>query len=127
MKLYLALGLAGAAGASSRYLLGLLAATAAPGPFPLGTLLINLSGSLVLGLLVGHDGLPERWRIPVATGFLGAYTTFSTWTVDTIRLYEEGHVGLAGANVAVSLLLGLPLVWIGLRIGARLKRSGRTP
>jgi len=120
---HLWIGLAGAAGALSRYLLGLLAAGLIPSVFPWGTLVINVVGCLVLGLVVGfgYDRglLPEPWRAPVAVGFIGAFTTFSTWTVDTVRLFEIGHPGLAIANVAISLVLGLAATAFGLRAAGR--------
>lgn len=118
MKLYLWVGLAGALGAISRYVLSLLMAMAAPSPFPLGTLVVNLTGSFLLGFAVGHLRVPEPWRIPVTTGFLGAYTTFSTWTVETVMLYRNGLALLAAANVILSLLLGPAMVWLGLRMAA---------
>lgn len=116
--LYFWVGLAGAAGAISRYLLGLLAETAAPSPFPLGTLAVNLTGSFLLGFAAGHARVPERWRVPLTTGFLGAYTTFSTWTVETVMLYQSGQALLATANLVLSLLLGPAMVWLGLQAGA---------
>ncbi|MDF2628753.1 MAG: putative transrane protein [Symbiobacteriaceae bacterium] len=120
MKSSLFVGLAGAAGALSRYLLGLLIQGFWPSPMPWGTLVINLTGSFLLGLLTGlglHRGLiPPAWRIPLTTGFIGAYTTFSTWAVDTVLLAETGHIWAATANVMVSIGLGLPLAALGLRL-----------
>lgn len=120
MVKYFYVGLAGAAGALSRYLLGLLATAAWPSPMPWGTLLINLTGSFLLGALTGlgvHRGkIPVAWRAPLTTGFVGAYTTFSTWAVDTVHLAEAGHLAYAGANVLLSLALGVPLAWLGLRL-----------
>lgn len=114
----LGIGIAGALGALTRYELGVLIAHAVPTSFPLGVLAINLTGCFLLGLLTA---LAERrlishaWRLVVGVGFVGAYTTFSTWSVDTVKLYSGGHVWLAAANVAVSLALGLPAAWAGLR------------
>ncbi|HYF91220.1 MAG TPA: fluoride efflux transporter CrcB [Symbiobacteriaceae bacterium] len=123
MKAYIHVGLAGAAGALSRYLLGLLVTFAFPSPMPWGTLLINLTGSFLLGALTGlgiHRGLiPHGWRAPLTTGFVGAYTTFSTWAVDTVRLWETGHWGYAAANIGLSLSLGLPLAWLGLHLTSK--------
>ncbi|HWI62634.1 MAG TPA: CrcB family protein [Symbiobacteriaceae bacterium] len=127
MKTYLHVGLAGAAGAVTRYSLGLLFTQVYPSPMPWGTLLINLSGSFLLGLLTGlglyRGVIPPAWRAPLTAGFLGAYTTFSTWAVDTVRLAESGHWSYAAANVALSILLGLPLARLGLHISCPLREQ----
>lgn len=115
---YIWIGLAGAAGALSRYGLGLWMGRWLPAAFPWGTLVINLTGSFLLGLVAGLGNdrglIPTPWRAPIAIGFIGAYTTFSTWTVDTVRLFETGQVVPATANVVASLALGLPAAWLGL-------------
>ncbi|HEY3366258.1 MAG TPA: fluoride efflux transporter CrcB [Symbiobacteriaceae bacterium] len=120
---YLWIGLAGAAGALARYGLGLWVGGRLPLPFPLGTLLINVTGSFLLGLVAGLGSdrglIPPAWRAPIAVGFIGAYTTFSTWTVETVRLFEAGRLDLALGNVVLSLALGLPAVWLGLVVSRR--------
>jgi CrcB protein len=86
-------------------------------------LVINLSGSLVLGLLLDvleNHVTPPALRLALATGFLGAYTTFSTFTYETIRLIEEGSVLLAALNAGGSLALGLGAVFGGLGLGRAL-------
>ncbi|MFZ5826387.1 MAG: fluoride efflux transporter CrcB [Bacillota bacterium] len=128
---YLSVALAGAVGALSRHLLGLWIIALLPSPFPLHTLLINLTGSLLLGFVAGfgieRGHLPEPWRLPVTVGLIGSYTTFSTWSVETVLLLETGRWGLALLNVAASLALGLAAVWLGHtlahRIGAEPQRS----
>ena len=96
----------------------------APGAFPWGTLPMNLSGSLVLGILFAlateRGVLPANIRGPVMIGFLGAYTTFSTLMLESWRLWEDGAVGLALANALGSVVLGLVAVFIGLTIGRAL-------
>jgi CrcB protein len=80
------------------------------GAFPWGTFLINVTGAFILGLLVGmgaHHGLSKQALAVLGTGFCGAYTTFSTFSVETVRLVEERAFGNAVANVAVSLAVGL--------------------
>lgn len=113
--------LGGAAGAAVRYVVDGWIAERAATAFPLGTLVVNLSGSFALGLLfalaIERDVLPADVRGPVMIGFLGAYTTFSTLTLETWRLWEDGAVGLALANVVGSSLLGLVVVVAGLTIG----------
>jgi CrcB protein len=102
----------GALGAAARYLLDRAIATRQTGPFPLGTLVINISGSMALGLLLGlavaHQ-LPSSVVTLVGTGFLGAYTTFSTFTFETLRLLEDG----AWRYAAWNLLLSGPLSFAG--------------
>jgi CrcB protein len=102
----------GALGAAARYLLDRAIATRQTSPFPLGTLVINVSGSIALGLLLGlavaHQ-LPSSLVTLVGTGFLGAYTTFSTFTYETLRLLEDGGWRYASWN----LLLSGPLSFTG--------------
>jgi CrcB protein len=111
----------GAAGAVSRYLVDgfVLARTGAQ--FPWGTLVVNLTGSFVLGLLfalaIEADLLGREVRGPVMIGFIGAYTTFSTLMLETWRLWEDGAVALAAVNVVGSALLGLLAVFAGLTLG----------
>ncbi len=120
MKELLAIGLAGALGSVARYAVSGLAARWWGESFPWGTLTVNALGALVLGFVAGFamvsDGLPPSVRIPIATGFLGAFTTFSTFSVETIRLAEK-EPWLALGNVLVSILLGLVLAAAGLAAG----------
>lgn len=111
---------AGALGALARYVLGNWLATRLPSAFPLPTLIINLLGSMLLGFVVGYGiergRLPEQWRLPVTAGFVGSFTTFSTWSVETVVLLEAGRWGLAAVNVGLSPALGLSAVWAGHRL-----------
>ena len=79
---------------------------------PWGTLAVNLSGAFLLGLLTGAAFSGDGMRL-VGTGLLGAYTTFSTWMLESQRLGEEGRLRLGALNVAVSLAVGLAAVWLG--------------
>jgi CrcB protein len=114
-------GAGGAFGAISRYLVDGWVSSATGGSFPWGTLVINLSGSFILGLLfaasVERGVLPSEIRAPVLVGFIGAYTTFSTLTLETWRLVEGGNYLFAMANIGGSLLLGLVAVAAGLAVG----------
>ncbi len=83
---------------------------------PLGTLVVNLSGALVLGILDGLV-LPEHLALVVGTGVIGSYTTFSTWVFETQRLAEERQLWWALGNVALSLAAGIGAAVLGLRIG----------
>jgi fluoride exporter len=111
----------GAAGAVTRYLVDAFVSDRLGGAFPWGTLLINASGSFVLGLLfalaIERAVLPASIRAPLMIGFLGAYTTFSTLMLESWRLAEDGAVMLALANVAGSAAIGLVAVFAGLAIG----------
>jgi len=114
----------GAAGALSRYALDTSIPNPGDGRFPLATLLINVAGSFALGVLVALVAermvLSEEWRIALGVGFLSAFTTFSTLSVDTVRLAEGSHMGLAALNVAASLVLGLAAAYAGLSFGRAL-------
>jgi len=116
--------LGGAAGATARYLVDGFVAQRGQGAFPWGTLVINLSGSLVLGVLfamaVERDILPAAIRGPLMIGFLGAYTTFSTLMLESWRLWEDGAVALALANLVGSSVLGVVAVVVGLTVGRAL-------
>jgi fluoride exporter len=87
--------------------------------FPLGTLVVNLSGAFALGLVSGF-ALTGNALILIGTATIGSYTTFSTWMLETDRLREEGEFLSAFANVAVSLLVGLGAVALGRTIGAHI-------
>ena len=81
----------------------------AGGPFPFGTLTVNVSGSLLLGLITGlalYHGLAPSDKVVVGTGFVGAYTTFSTFSFETLALFQDGDPRRALANVGVSLIAG---------------------
>lgn len=122
MRLLLGIAGCGAAGALARYALGAWLQEAANLRFPVGTLVINVLGSFLLGLLfAAADRLAPEWRVAVGTGFLGAFTTFSTFSVDTVRLIGAGEPRLALLNAAGSLALGLLAAWGGLSLGAALQ------
>jgi CrcB protein len=109
--------LAAAVGAPLRYLVDRAVQHRRDSAFPLGTFTINVTGSLLLGLLTGltlHHGLSPRLETVLGTGLLGAYTTFSTFGYETIRLLEDGAVYEAALNVAASLTCGLAAAAAGL-------------
>jgi CrcB protein len=115
---------AGAAGAVSRYLLGGWLAQRSNTAFPWETLVINVSGSFALGFLFAL--LTERFkadptlRIALTVGFLGAYTTFSTFAFETMRLADDRALGLAALNVVASVGAGLVAVYAGTWLGRAL-------
>jgi CrcB protein len=91
------------------------------GEFPWGTFVVNISGSFVLGVLfalaIERNVLPSDIRLPVMTGFIGAYTTFSTLMLETWRLAETGSSAAALANIAGSVAVGLLVMVGGLAVG----------
>jgi CrcB protein len=123
MKEMLWVGLGGFVGANARYLLGGWIAARVGSSFPYGTFVINMSGSFALGAIMGTlEGhvLSPAVRLSLAIGFVGGYTTFSTFTYETLRLLEDGSVLLATANVAGSLVVGLVAGILGLIAGRTL-------
>ena len=118
------IALGGAAGATTRYLIDTWVSERAGGAFPWGTFVINISGSLILGLLfalaIDRGVLPASIRGPVLIGFIGAYTTFSTLMLESWRLIEDGAVVLGLANLIGSSALGIVAVVVGLMIGRAL-------
>ena len=117
----LLVGAGGFFGAITRYLVdGWVTQVLGP-QFPWGTMVINVSGSFVLGLLfalaIDRTALPAAIRGPILIGFIGAYTTFSTLTLESWRLVEAGSWPQAIANLVGSIVLGMVAVVAGLAIG----------
>jgi CrcB protein len=117
----LALALAGAAGSVSRFALSRFTNRILGDKLPYGTLLVNFIGSLLLGVIMGlalnSTIIPRVWRVPLTVGFFGAFTTFSTFSFETITLLEKGAWSSAIINIALNLLLCLTAAWLGLAIG----------
>lgn len=120
MKALLAVGVGGFFGAIARYLVTLGFARVWSHPFPFATFVINVSGSFVLGWfatwVASRSGLDPAWRLALATGFLGAYTTFSTFEYETRRLVGAELSGLAVLNVLASVAFGYLAVFLGTRL-----------
>jgi fluoride exporter len=116
---WLAAGCLGGAGAILRFLIDAAVSRRLTRDFPYGTLVVNLSGAVLLGLTVG---LAVRGNEDVLLGSatIGAYTTFSTWMLETHRLAEEGELTRAAANAFLSLGLGLAAAALGRTLGAHL-------
>ncbi len=109
-SLYVGVALAGAVGAPARYLVDGLVRSRTRDDLPYGTLAINLTGSFLLGLLTGlalTRGFPTTPFVLLGAGFCGAYTTFSTFAFETVRLAEEDERGRAVVNVVVSVVGGV--------------------
>lgn len=116
---WLGAGLLGGCGAFARYRIDGAVTSRWPHAFPFGTLVVNCSGALVLGLLVGAS-LAEPAMLTFGTGLIGGYTTFSTWMVESERLTEDGQSMLMFLNLFGSIGLGLGFAGLGWLIGARL-------
>lgn len=122
MITYLAIAIGGAAGACLRYAANEFALNVLGKGFPFGTLLVNILGSFVLGVLYAllSSGVLaiSPWRALLTIGFLGAFTTFSTFSLDTVLLLQQGDWLKAFANVFFNVLLCLILAWLGLKLGS---------
>jgi CrcB protein len=117
----LLVALGGALGAAARYGLGLFAVRVWGAGLPVGTWAVNLLGSFAIGVavpfIVAKGGTAEGLRLALVIGFLGSFTTFSTFSLDTYALWEEGHAGWALVNMGGSVVLGLGCVALGLWLG----------
>ena len=118
MTQFLIIGLGGFFGAISRYYVaGWVQDLSQSVHFPYGTLAVNVIGSFLLGFLVRyafvHNSFSPEVRMLIFIGFLGAFTTFSTFSNETFNLFADGATVAALSNIAANLLLGLAAVWIG--------------
>jgi CrcB protein len=121
MERFLLISFGAVLGANARYWIGDWAAQRWGATFPFGTLLINLTGSFLLGLFMTlateRFMLDPRWRIFLAVGFLGAYTTFSTYTFESMTLITQGQWGLGLLDLFGSAILGGLAVILGIYAG----------
>jgi fluoride exporter len=117
---FLVVAAGGFVGAPCRYLLDRAVTRRVNSDLPWGTFAINISGSFLLGFLTGlslSHHLSDLGKTLVGTGFCGAYTTFSTFTFETIRLLQDGRFLEAAGNVTVSVVVGLAAATAGLALG----------
>jgi len=127
MLLYLYIAVGGALGAIARFAVGGWVQQAAGPEFPWGTLVVNISGALLLGFLyVVLEGAPasREWRAFLGIGVCGGYTTFSTFSYETARLLQDGQLGRAGAYMAASTLLCVAAALVGFRLAATVLGRG---
>jgi CrcB protein len=121
MQALLLVALGGAVGSVLRYETGaLVLRVTGPASFPWGTLAVNVAGCAIAGLLAGlgerHEFLTAELRLLLFTGFLGGYTTFSAFGVETIALIERGEWSIAALYVVSSVLSGLAALWAALKL-----------
>ena len=117
--LWLAVGALGGLGAIARFLTDRAVSHRLHSAFPFGTFVVNLSGAFALGVLAGVAPGRDTYVV-IGGGLLGAYTTFSTWMLETEDRARGGHRAVAVANVVASLVLGLAAVWLGRKVGLAL-------
>jgi CrcB protein len=110
----------GGCGASLRHAVNMASAKALGTGFPYGTFIINITGSVVMGLIAGYLAFKgeasQHWRLFLMTGILGGYTTFSAFSLDTALLYERGTVGLAAIYVVGSVGISIAGLFAGLAL-----------
>lgn len=124
MNRYLLISLGAILGANARYLVGVWAVDRLGLGFPYGTLLVNISGSFVLGFLIaaleGRLPISSDLRFFLGVGFLGAFTTFSSFTVETLLLLRDGALGPGIANILANNLAGLAAAALGFALAGRI-------
>lgn len=123
MTRYLLVVIGGGAGALARYVAASAIMTRFGGRFPLGTLVINVTGSFLIGylmtLLTERFDLDPNWRLLLVVGFLGGYTTFSSFEWETYTALREGAGWAAALNVVSSVVAGYAAVWLGVLAARR--------
>ena len=121
MERLLLICLGGAIGTGLRYLTGIVAADWFGTAFPYGTLIVNLSGALVIGVVqqLGAEALliPDNVRLFLTTGMMGGLTTYSTFSYETVRLMETGAWPQAWINIVVTTTIALSLCFVGMGLG----------
>jgi CrcB protein len=115
------IGIGGFLGAISRYVLDSWIMSKTKLPFPMGTMVVNITGSFFLGvvfvLTLEKFSLAENYRLFLGVGFIGAYTTFSTYMLESYRLLESSSFNLAFFNIAGSITFGFVAVYLGILAG----------
>jgi CrcB protein len=120
MRQLLAIAAGGAIGASLRWLLAGSIQRMAGGPFPWGTFVVNVLGSFLLGFLfvylIERSSVGELMRLALTIGLLGAFTTFSTFSFESLRLIQSGALLLAVSNVLGQVIVCLMMTWLGVQL-----------
>jgi CrcB protein len=117
---YLVVFLGGGIGAALRHGINLAVARLVGTAFPYGTLMINITGSFIMGLVAAYFAFKgdasQHWRLFLTTGILGGYTTFSAFSLDAALLYERGEIGLAALYVVASVAISIAGLFAGLAL-----------
>jgi CrcB protein len=120
MNSYIVVFVGGGIGASLRHAVNMISARGLGTAFPWGTFIINISGSIVMGLIAGYlafkGGASQPWRLFLMTGILGGYTTFSAFSLDAALLYERGEIASALFYVLGSVALSIAGLFAGLAL-----------
>lgn len=118
----LPVAIGGAIGATARYLTGVVAVRVMGHGFPWGTLTVNIVGSFLMGLIIVYMAERGGHRLApfLVTGILGSYTTFSSFSLDALVIYERGQIGIAAAYVTASVMLSLGAIFAGLVVARNL-------
>ena len=124
MKALVLIAIGGAFGAVFRYGASLGVYSLLGRGFPYGTLFVNVTGSLLMGLLsvlfLERYNIVPEWRAAILVGLLGSFTTFSTFSMETLALLEQGDISRASLNIVLSVVVCLLAVWAGVIIGRQL-------
>jgi CrcB protein len=121
---FLVVFLGGGLGAALRHGINLLVGRSLGTAFPYSTLIINVTGSAVMGLIAGYFAFrgdaSQHWRLFLTTGILGGYTTFSAFSLDAALLYERGELGLSALYVVASVALSIAGLFAGLALARQM-------
>lgn len=121
MDKYLILALGGVIGTISRYLIGIYSVKILGAGFPYGTLIVNTVGSFVIGffmtIFLGKLSLDPLWRLFIAVGFCGSFTTMSSFAYETLALLMDGEYIKAGLNILLNVILSFGFTFLGITIG----------
>ncbi|MFO7656772.1 MAG: fluoride efflux transporter CrcB [Bacteroidales bacterium] len=119
MKILMAIGTGSFIGGVLRYLIAEFVQTRHLTSFPIGTLTVNLIGCFIIGIVFGladKGNLTQEWRLFLATGLLGGFTTFSAFSIETIGMLRDGQFWSAAAYIFLSVILGLFVAFLGILI-----------
>lgn len=120
MQLVLLIGFAGFLGTIARYLSGQLIYKFLPITFPFGTLIVNILGCFIIGIVYGwfekENIYSNEWKLIFATGFCGGFTTFSAFSIENIQLLREGQFGIALLYIFVSVVIGISATFGGVSL-----------
>ena len=121
MTKYLMVAMGGALGSVLRFWVGSYISNRFPSRFPTGTFVINCTASFLIGLIITvlseKTAWSPNWRYLIPIGFIGGYSTFSTFEYETFRVLQEGELLISGLNVALSVVVGFFSVWLGVITG----------